>query len=130
MAKASGTFDVKMTPLEGAVPEGQPFGAMALDKSFQGPLTATSKGTMLTAMTEVEGSAGYVALEAITGTLDGREGSFSCQHLGTMGRGEQSLTIVIVPDSGKGGLEGIMGTMHIRIEEGQHFYDIDYSLPA
>lgn len=130
MAKASGTFDVKVTPLEGAVPEGQPFGAMTLDKSFEGPLSATSVGTMLTAMTEVEGSAGYVAQEVITGTLDGREGSFSCQHLGTMGRGEQSLRIVIVPDSGTGALEGIMGTMNIRIEEGQHFYDIDYTLPA
>ncbi|NVJ97464.1 MAG: DUF3224 domain-containing protein [Alphaproteobacteria bacterium] len=129
MTKASGTFEVKLTPLEDAMPEGLSFGAMTFDKSFSGPLTATSKGIMLTAMTEVQGSAGYVALETITGTLDGREGGFNCQHLGTMDKGAQSLSLVIVPDSGTEALAGIRGTMNIRIEEGQHYYDIDYTLP-
>lgn len=127
--KASGSFDVSLNPKEDVVPEGTPFGAMTLDKTFTGPLEATSTGLMLSVKTDVPGSAGYVALEQVTGTLDGRDGSFVCQHLGTMDRGERYLVLKIVPDTGTGALAGIKGTMDIRIEEGQHYYDIDYMLP-
>jgi hypothetical protein len=84
---------------------------------------------MLTAMTGTEGSAGYVAMERVTGTLHGREGSFVLQHTGTMNRGAQQLSIAVVPDSGTGKLAGIAGTFAIRIEDGRHYYDFEYSLP-
>jgi hypothetical protein len=80
-------------------------------------------------VTDTKGAAGYVAMEAITGVLQGKEGSFVAQHFGTMADGRQELSIVIVPYSGTGQLTGISGTMAIRIVDGQHFYDIDYSLP-
>lgn len=123
--RASGTFEVKMTPLTTGddVP-----GRMSLDKQFHGPLEATGKGEMLTAMTSVQGSAGYVAVERVTGKLDGRSGSFVLQHSGIMNRGEPSLTITVVPDSGTGELAGIAGTMKINIADGKHSYDFEYTL--
>ena len=125
--RASGTFDVKVTP-QGTpdTAEGSALGRMSLDKQFHGDLVGTGKGEMLTAMTDTKGSAGYVAIERVTGTLKGRSGSFVLQHTGTMAHGTQQLTIVVVPDSGTGELKGISGTMTIRIADGKHFYEFDY----
>lgn len=100
----------------------------SFDKRFAGPLDASGKVQMLAARTAVEGSAGYVAMERIVGTLDGRSGSFVVMHVGRMNGGDRSLSIYIVADSGTGELAGISGTMNIRIEDGKHFYELDYHL--
>ena len=127
--RASGTFDVKLNPLATEeVKEGASLGRMSIDKQFHGDLEGTSKGEMLTAGTPVKDSAGYVAIERVTGKLQGRSGSFALQHSGLMNRGAPQLTITVVPDSGTGELKGITGTMMIRIQGGKHFYDLDYAI--
>ena len=128
---ASGSFDVKLTPQKPDNPETESskLGRMAIDKQFQGDLEAGSKGEMLSAMTDVKGSAGYVALERVTGTLGGRSGSFVLQHSGTMTRGEAQLSVTVVPDSGTGQLAGLVGKLSIQITEGKHSYAFDYTLP-
>ncbi len=103
-------------------------GRMGIDKTFDGSLSAVSKGEMLNALSPVEGSAGYVAVEQVTGDLEGKKGSFVLQHYGTMSREGQQLILEVVPNSGSGELEGLSGTMKIRIEDGQHYYDFDYQL--
>src|SRR5689334_20584866 len=118
--RATGTFEVKMTPQEAAESPG--VGRMLLDKQFHGDLEAASKGQMLTAMTEVQGSAGYVAIELVTGKLKGRAGTFALQHQGTMDRGKPQLAITVVPDSGTGELAGLSGRMDIVVEGGKHSY--------
>lgn len=123
MPIARGTFEVKLTP-EGAPEDGR----MSIDKQFHGDLEATSKGAMLAAMGSVKGSAGYVAIERVTGTLDGREGSFALQHSGTMTRGAQELSVNVLPDTGTGELTGIAGRMKIIITDGKHSYEFDYSI--
>ncbi len=123
---ASGPFNVKMTPQPLA--EDSPIGSLALDKTFHGDLEATSKGHMLAFNTTVKGSAGYVAMEQVTGTLGGRDGSFVLQHSGTMTRGEPSLVLTVVPDSGTGGLVGLSGSMQIIVEGGKHSYQFEYQL--
>lgn len=128
--RASGAFDVKLAPLPTYAADDSTRGRMSLDKEFRGDLQGTSKGEMLTAMGSVKGSAGYVAIERVSGTLHGRRGSFVLQHDGTMNRGAPSLTIRIVPDSGTEQLAGIFGTMTIEIAEGKHSYALDYTLPA
>ncbi|RST56650.1 DUF3224 domain-containing protein [Variovorax sp. MHTC-1] len=128
--KASGTFEVQMQPLwQSEQTEGATLGRMSLDKKFQGELEGAGKGEMLSAVTAIPGSAGYVAIERVTASLHGRAGSFVFQHTGTMTRGAQQLSIVVVPDSGTGQLAGLAGKLAIRIEGGKHFYDFDYSLP-
>lgn len=127
MARASGTFDVTLTPLATDAGDDAP-GRMSLDKRFHGDLEGTSKGEMLTAGTEVEGSAGYVAIERVTGTLHGRSGTFVLQHSGTLTRGAPQLSITVVPDSGTGELVGLAGTMAIEIAGGKHSYDFEYTL--
>ena len=126
--RASGTFEVKIKPVaaEDQKPEGATLGRMSLDKEFSGDVEGTSKGEMLTAMTQIKGSAGYVAIERFTGKLHGRSGSFSLQHNGIANRGDQQLTITVVPDSGTGQLAGISGSMIIKITDGKHFYELDY----
>jgi hypothetical protein len=127
--RASGTFEVRMSPQapdEGA--EGVGVGRMLMDKRFEGDLEATSKGQMLAAGTAVSGSAGYVAMEQVTGKLGGRSGTFVLQHRGTMTRGAPTLSVSVVPDSGTGELEGLTGTMDIIIDEGGHSYVFDYAL--
>jgi hypothetical protein len=124
MPHASGTFEVKLTPQESAN-----IGRMSIDKQFHADLEATSKGEMLSAMTDVKGSAGYVAIERVTGTLHGKSGSFVLQHSGTMTRGEPQLSVTVVPDSGTGELTGLAGALTIRSAEKQHFYEFDYTLP-
>jgi hypothetical protein len=128
---ASGTFDVKLNPQSSEEDaDGTGLGRLSIDKQFHGDLEATSKGEMLSAGTSVKGSAGYVAIERVRGTLEGRTGTFILQHSGTMTRGAPQLTITVVPDSGTGGLEEISGTMTINIVNGKHFYEFDYVLPA
>lgn len=128
--RASGTFEVKLTPQAAAGDaEGRErLGRMSIDKRFLGDLEGISKGEMLTAGTDVDGSAGYVAIERVTGTLKGRTGSFVLQHSGTMTRGAPQLTITVVPDSGTGELAGLTGKMGIRIADGKHFYDLEYTV--
>ncbi|MFC5436428.1 DUF3224 domain-containing protein [Rhodanobacter umsongensis] len=127
---ARGTFEVKMTPQPAQDGVGDPgIGRLALDKQFHGDLEATGRGQMLAAGTDVPGSAGYVALERVSGTLHGRRGSFALQHSGTMTRGAPHLVITVVPDSGAGELLGLAGTLSITMTEGQHGYDLDYTLP-
>jgi hypothetical protein len=103
-------------------------GRFTLDKQFGGDLEGTSKGQMLSAGTSVQGSAGYVAIERVTGTLHGRSGSFVLQHTGTMTRGAPQLTVSIVPDSGTGQLAGLAGTMTLDIAGGNHLYELQYTL--
>jgi hypothetical protein len=127
---ATGTFEVKVNPEPPEdKAEGSTLGRMSLDKQFHGDLEGTSKGQMLTAGTGVKGSAGYVAIERVTGTLNGRKGSFVLQHSGTMSKGALQMTITVVPDSGAGDLVGLSGKMMIIAAEGKHSYDFEYSLP-
>lgn len=128
---ARGTFEVKLTPL-GAEDKtsGSTLGKMSIEKQIHGDLEGTSKGEMLTATTDVQGSAGYVAIERVTGTLHGRSGTFVLQHSGTMTRGAQQLVIGVVPDSATGQLAGLTGTMAISIADGKHSYEFAYIMPA
>jgi hypothetical protein len=132
--RAVGTFTVQMTP-QGAPSEAPagatPLARLSLDKVFSGDMAGTSHGEMLTAVTPTQGSAGYVAIERFTGTVDGRQGSFALQHSGTMSqRGGRQLTITIVPDSGSDALAGIEGRFLLKIENGQHHYELEYALPV
>ena len=127
---ATGTFDVKLTPQSSEdKSDDATLGRMTIEKQIHGDLEATSKGQMLTAGTPVKGSAGYVAIERISGTLHGRTGTFILQHTGTMNRGALQLSITVVPDSGTGQLTGLTGKMDIQIADGKHSYDFAYSLP-
>jgi hypothetical protein len=129
-ARAAGPFDVKLAPLDPAnKTEDNALGRMSIDKQFHGDLEATSKGEMLTAGTTVKGSAGYVAIERVSGSLRGRTGTFILQHNATMNRGTPQLNIIVVPDSGTSQLAGLTGTMNIIIADGKHSYDFSYSLP-
>ena len=128
---ANGTFEVKVNvqKADNQEAESAKLGRMSLEKRFHGELQATSAGEMLSVGTEIAGSAGYVAMERVNGTLHGRTGSFALQHSGTMKRGEPQLSVTVVPDSGTGKLCGLSGSMHIRIEPGgKHFYDFDYQI--
>ena len=128
---ARGEFVVSMKPLafEGTDPEFK-LGRMSIDKQISGDLTASTVGQMLSAMTSTEGSAGYVAIERVTGVLNGKRGTFVLQHTGTMNRGAPSLAVTVVPDSGTGELVGLEGEFKVNIEEGKHFYEFTYRLPA
>ena len=130
MQHATGTFDVSITPAAADSADGVTLGRMTVAKTFAGPLTAISKGDMLTGAGGVAGSAAYVLIERVTGSLAGKTGSFALAHLGVMDRGKPELRVTIVPDSGSGELTGISGTLIIRIESGKHFYDLDYRLPS
>ena len=129
--RVTGAFEATMSPqppydsLDGVV-----LGRVTVHKRFHGDLDATSVVEMLSAMTSVTGSAGYVAIERVVGTLKGRVGGFVLQHSGTMSRGEAQLTVSVVPDSGTGELKGITGTMAIDVAGGKHAYTFDYSLDA
>jgi hypothetical protein len=125
---ASGPFEVRLIPQAAEAHVGDPaIGRMALDKTFSGDLQASGKGQMLALRTGTEGSAGYVAIEVVTGTLGGRAGSFALQHSGSMKRGAATLVLGVIPDSGTGGLAGLEGTMAISIVDGKHRYAFDYS---
>jgi hypothetical protein len=124
---ARGTFDVKVIPQPADDSAAGPFGRLFLDKKFHGDLEATSKGQMMGARTAVEGSAGYVALELVTGTLNGRRGSFILQHSGSMTKGVATMTVTVVPDSGTDELIGLAGRMTIIIADGKHSYELEYT---
>lgn len=128
--KATGEFSVDLQPLEpfanGSV--GNLLGRLSISKTFSGDLTAESRGEMLSARTNTADSAGYVAIEQVSGTLQGKLGAFVLQHYGILKRGEQRLILEVVPDSGTGELENLAGSMTIRIEAGRHFYEFEYTL--
>ena len=126
-----GTFEVKLVPQahEESVGDAS-VGRMSIEKQFFGDLDATSKGQMFAVRTEVSGSAGYVAMERVVGTLQGRKGSFALQHSGTMTRGEKQLSVSVVPDSGTEQLTGLSGTMGIEIAEGKHLYTFEFAFSA
>jgi len=126
---ATGTFDVKMTPL---TPfwnsEGAKIARMSGDKQFHGDLEGTGKVEMLAGGDFKTGSAGYVAMEIVSGTLHGLKGTFILQHSGTMDKGTSSLTVTVVPGSGTGDLAGISGKFDIIIADGKHSYVFDYTI--
>ena len=128
-SQANGTFDVKLTPSE-AGPGSVASGRLTFDKTFRGDLEGSSKGEMWTADTAVKGSAGYVAIEKVSGTLRGRNGGFTLLHRATMRQGgEFDMNIVVVPDSGTGALAGLTGRLTIILADGKHSYAFDYTLP-
>ena len=127
MNQATGTFEVKLTS-QAADGEDVGLGRMTIDKQFHGDLEATSQGQMLAAKSNVKGSAGYVAMERVSGSVGGRVGTFVLQHSGTMTRGEPQLSVTVVPDSGTGDLTGLSGKMVIENAEGQHSYVFEYAI--
>jgi Protein of unknown function (DUF3224) len=124
---AHGTFTVDVHPLTPAPAEG--LGRFSINKQMQGDLEATTKGEMFSGGDPRQGVAGYVAIEIVSGTLAGKLGSFALQHFATMDASGPKMQVIIVPGSGTGELKGIGGTLTIRIENGQHFYDLDYTMP-
>ena len=126
--QATGTFEVKLTPQDDKSAN-KTLGRMTIEKQWRGDLEGTSVGQMLTGGDIANGSAGYVAIEMMSGTLNGRKGNFVLQHTGTMTRGQGQLTITVIPDSGTDELAGLTGKLSIRIEDGKHFYDFEYTLP-
>ncbi|HKR58497.1 MAG TPA: DUF3224 domain-containing protein [Pyrinomonadaceae bacterium] len=128
--RAIGAFEVKMSPQTDEKVGDPTVGRMGLDKQFSGDLEGTSKGQMLAVSSDVPGSAGYVAMERVIGTLDGRPGTFALQHNGLMNRGTPQLSIIVVPDSGTGELAGLAGNMTINIVDRDHFYEFEYTLDA
>jgi len=128
--KVSGKFEVRLNPMEfyASGKDGNNLARMSLDKTFHGELEADSKGEMLSAMTAVKGSAGYVAIEQVVGNLSSRQGSFVLQHFGTMNHGKSRLILEVVPDSGTGELTGLKGEMEIVIKDGQHYFEFEYEL--
>ncbi len=131
MAHASGRFEVKLTPVSAGneAAASANLARMSIEKTFHGDLEGASTGEMISVQTEVKGSAGYVAMERVSGTLHGRKGTFVLQHSATMRHGAPELSITVVPDSGTGDLKGIEGKMSILIrEKGEHFYDFEYTI--
>ena len=127
MPQISGLFDVTMSPEALSATAAQSgLGRMSLDKRYHGPLDASGHGEMLSVRASEPGSAGYVALERVQGSLDGRQGSFYLQHSGTMTRGAPTLSVTVVPDTGTDALQGLQGQLAIRIENGKHYYDFTY----
>ena len=127
--RASGRFDVKLEPRAPEHDHGASIGRMTIDKNFEGDLAGTSKGQMLAFLANIGGSAAYVAMEIVSGTLHGRSGEFVLQHHGTMAHGARQLSVSVVPDSGTGELQGLVGSMAIIISGGEHSYTFDYTLP-
>jgi hypothetical protein len=125
--KATGAFEVKIVPQEDRAI--QMLSRMTIDKTFHGDLEATSQGQMLAASTSIPHSAGYVAIERVEGTLHGKRGSFVLQHSATMNKGEPTLLIHVVPDSGTGELTGLSGKLNIIMTDGKHSYELEYKLP-
>lgn len=126
--RARGTFEVAMVPQSDEQASSAGFARMTIDKTFAGDLVGTSKGQMLAAVTAVQGSAGYVAIERVEATLHGKKGAFVLQHTGTMTRGAPALEVTVVPDSATDQLAGLSGRMSVIIEGKKHLYEFDYSL--
>lgn len=123
---ATGEFEVQLTPI--GAPDAA-VGSMTISKTFRGDLVGSSAGQMLAVRTPVNGSAGYVAMERVSGTLAGRNGTFALQHSGTMDKGASTLSVTVVPDSATDDLAGLTGSMTIKIEGGKHFYTFQYTFP-
>ncbi len=130
MRHAKGPFDVATKPVEQDKAEGSTLGRFSLDKTYHGALEATGKGEMLTVGTDVPGSAAYVAVERVVGTLDGKTGSFALVHRGSMRGKDVNMSVDIVPDSGAGALKGVTGRLIITVVEGKHQYELEYALPG
>jgi hypothetical protein len=128
--KVSGEFQITLLPMDFYAKgnDGINFGRMSIDKTFSGALEATSQGEMLSAMTATKGSAGYVAIEQVSGSLSGKRGGFVLQHFGTINRGKDYLVLEVVPDSGSEELSGISGKMSLKNENGKHWYEFEYEL--
>jgi hypothetical protein len=127
MNKIQGAFSIQLKPQVASIGlENASIGRQIFDKQFRGDLEAMSQGEMLSCMGHVQGSAGYVAIERVTGTLQGKQGSFALMHMGTMTRGEKGLKIHVIPDSGTEELQGLQGNMDIQILDGQHFYNFEF----
>lgn len=127
--QVKGAFDIKRTAEPGCdMGDGVVVGHSRFDKRFHGALDATSVVHMLAVATDVPGSAAYVAIERVSGVLQGRKGTFFMQHNGIMARGAPTLALTVVPDSGTGELKGLSGRMAIDIVDGQHFYTFDFTL--
>jgi len=124
---AHGAFTVKIQPLTPAPAEG--LSRYSINKEIHGDLEATTKGEMFSGGDPKQGVAGYVAIEVVTGMLNGKHGSFALQHSATMDQSGPKMQVIVVPGSGSGALKGIAGAFTIKIENGQHFYDFDYTLP-
>lgn len=130
MSIARGSFEVTVTPLEPSVRlDGAVVNSWSIEKSYSGDLIAAARGTMLGAGDPARGSAGYVAVEQVRGTLLGRKGSFALQHTATMNAGASELSIIVVPGSSTGELTGISGRLKIEMVDGKHLYRFDYELP-
>lgn len=125
--QARGNFEVQVQPLPSGPAEG--LGRFSLDKQMHGDLEAVSQGEMLTAGDLKKGEAGYVAIERVTGVLNGRRGSFAMQHSATMDKTGMRLRVIVVPGSGTNELQGIAGTFTIIVVAGEHSYELDYTLP-
>ena len=125
---ARGSFTIDMQQLTPAPADG--VSRFSINKQIHGDLEGTSKGEMFSAGDPKQGVAGYVAMEVVTGTLFGKRGSFALQHMATMDQNGQKISVVIVPGSGTGELKGISGAFTIQIANGQHSYDLEYTLPA
>jgi len=125
---ARGTFTVAVVPLTPAPADG--LGRFSINKELHGDLEATTKGEMFSGGDPKQGSAGYVAIEVVTGTLQGKRGSFALQHMATMDANGRKMTVVVVPGSGTGELKGIAGTFAIDVADGRHSYDLEYEIAA
>lgn len=129
MPSAKGTFKVDLkTQGESSTVDAVTIGRKSIDKVFEGGITGTSVGEMLSAGGAVKGSAGYVAIERVSGTVDGRAGTFVLQHHATMDRGTPALSIIVVPDTGTSELAGISGAFKLDIREGVHYYELEYEI--
>lgn len=130
MNNADGEFEVKLQPIDPYTKgvNGNTLGRLSIAKTYEGALVGASSGEMLTAISSVEGSAGYVAVEQFVGELDGKAGSFVMQHYGIMDAGQERLVVDIVADTGTGELSGIRGKLAILVENGDHFYQLDYEI--
>ena len=131
MPRASGTFSVTMNPQAAEAGVGDAsIGRIGLHKRFEGGLSGEALGQMLATRSPVDGSAAYVALDRFEGELDGRRGGFALHHRGVMDAGVAALEVWVAPDSGSGELAGLRGKLDIRVEDKEHFYQLDYSLPS
>ena len=126
-ATARGTFEVRFqtgpAELGGAVTR------QSFTKTFRGDLEGTGSGLMLSCGSPRSGSAGYVAIEIVDGSLSGRSGRFALQQLGMMHAGEQTLHYEVVPGAGEGELSGLTGSLTLIVEPGGiHRYVLGYEL--
>jgi hypothetical protein len=131
---ARGTFVVKISPTDvSALGQEAGIGRMTIDKTFSGDIEGTSKGEMLTGGTDSTGAMAYVALERVTGKLNGRSGSFLLMHNASMLKSDPvsgMLQVTVVPQSGTDELAGLSGKLTITIEAGKHSFDLEYELPS